>query len=91
MPGKERDRLDQYSLFDRFAIAFVSLIVSVPLALLFWMMINRWFVGVEETIPLTTFLAGAGALAVLAFAMPRFVTDALAWLTRVLFETGRWW
>ena len=91
MRASKRDPSEAYSLFDRFAIAFACLLVSVPLALLFWIMANSWVARIGDGFALAPFLMAACCLALLAFAMPVRVADALAWFTRMLYRIGQWW
>lgn len=91
MRARKREPSETYSLFDRFAIAFACLLVSVPLALLFWFLTGRWAAGMGDDFALSPFLMVACGLALLAFAMPVWVTDALAWFMRLLYRIGQWW
>lgn len=83
MRTRKRDPSEAYSLFDRFAIAFACLLVSLPLAWLFWAIYG-------PDLFLWPFVAIAMGLPLLAFVRPVLATDALAWLVRVLHRFGSW-
>lgn len=83
MHARKRDPSETYTLFDRFAIAFACVLVSLPLAWLFWAIYGPY-------LSLWLFVTPAIGLTLLAFVRPVLATDALAWLVRVLHRLGSW-
>ena len=79
------------TLGGRCAAAFVSLLFSVPLLGLFWLLLNRWIAPVSDSVlPLSWLGAAIAGFAVLSFAWPRLGPGVVGGLCSVLMRLGRW-
>ncbi len=79
------------TLGGRCAAAFASLVFSVPLMGLIWLLLNRWIAPVSDSmLPLSWLAAAIAGFAVLAFAWPRLGPGVFGGLCSLLMRLGRW-
>lgn len=75
----------------RVMAALASLLFSVPLAGLFWLLFNIWLAGTDAHMPAWPCVAFVTVLAGLAFQRPRLATGVLGGLAHLFFKLGRYW
>ena len=79
------------TLGERCAAAFASLLFSVPLMGLLWLLLNRWIAPVSDgLLPLSWLGAAIVGFAVLSFAWPCLGPSVFGWLCNLLMRLGRW-
>lgn len=79
------------TLGDRFAAALVSLVFSVPLCGLYWLVVNYQLAGIADTVvPLRVFAWLVVVMGVIGFVFPTSSATLLGWLCDLVFAAGRW-
>ena len=79
------------TLGGRGAAALASLLFSVPLMGLLWLLFNRWIAPVADGVLPLAWLGGAiVGFAALSFAWPRVGPSVFGWSCRLLMGMGRW-
>ena len=87
MPVK---REDHWSIGDRLMGVVFAAFVSLPLVLVYWLVLNYWG-GSAIVVPLRFVAFGlGGTLLVVGFVSPKTVPEIVGWLTHVLFALGRY-
>jgi hypothetical protein len=78
------------TLGGRFAAAFGSLIFSVPLMGLFWLLFSSR-IFLDSAIPLSYFGAAVAAFSAFSFFFPRLAPELFGWLCDRFIGIAKWW
>jgi hypothetical protein len=82
---------ERQSYGDRFASALASVIFTLPLSVLFWLLFNSWLNSSNASIPFWTFLLLIPAVGIVAYVAPNFGANLAGRLVQAFFWLGRWW
>lgn len=86
-PGHKPPR--SFDLGGRLACALGSLLFSLPICGLLWLVFNVWLAGMNLLLAPQWLAWGVGALAALAFVAPKAFAKVTGWLVELLFSAGR--
>lgn len=88
---RARRRDEALTTSDRVAAAFASLLFSVPLMGLLWLLANSAMVGMSDSaLPLSYAVAAVIGFTLLALAFPRLAPDVFGWLSEIAVRVARW-
>lgn len=80
------------TLADRVAAAFGSMLFSVPLMGLFWLLFNSQVAVISDSaIPASYLAAAVVAFSIFSFAFPRFTPTVCGWLCDLFLGIAKWW
>ncbi len=86
-----QDIASDFTLGGRVVAAFGSLLFSVPVMGLLWLLFNSQIAPVSDRAISSSYLGAAvAAFAVLTFVFPRFAPNVFGWLCDLLVRLARW-